>query len=120
MRLVAIAAKERLTGRLAISRHDVPVVIPVNFTCGDGLVFVRLGEGRMASTIAGELVAFEVDEVDRLEHVSWSVLIRGIAREIGLDPSTSFIDDPQPRVPVPGTRLFVIEPDVVTGRRFSG
>ena len=64
VRLLATAAKRDLTGRLAISTPQAPIIQPVNFCYRDHNILIRLGSGHMADNISGALVAFEVDHVD--------------------------------------------------------
>ncbi len=119
LRLVAVCAKGDGIGRLAVSRADAPIVQPVNFTYHDHLILIRLGEGRMADAVGGTLVAFEVDRLDPLASVAWSVLVRGLATLVEEDEEKSLAAfAPQPLVPTPGLILLAVRPDVVTGRRF--
>ena len=118
-RLLAVAAKEIGYGRLAVSREGAPVVVPVNFTWHERQVLFRLAEGFLSSLVPGNLVGFEVDRVDHEAATAWSVLARGLATEIDGPDGPSAALWPHPLVPRPGDRLFVLRPDVVTGRRFA-
>ena len=81
-RLLALAAKEVGYGRLAVSGEGAPIVVPVNFTWHGRRALVRLAEGFLSQVVPGNLVAFEVDVVDREEGSAWSVLARGLATEL--------------------------------------
>ena len=116
VRLLASAAQRGLTGRLAVSTDQAPIVQPVNFAYHDHRVVIRLGPGHLAEVIPGALVAFEVDHVDRAARDAWSVLVRGLTTPWG--DSEPHADTPRPLVPTPGDEFFVIRLDVVTGRRF--
>lgn len=117
--LLAVAAKQGLTGRLGISTQQAPVIQPVNFALHDRGIVIRLGFGNMAETISGALVAFEVDHMDHHAHKAWSVLVRGLASPLeGPEAEATAGVAPIPLVPVPGDTFFVIRLDVVTGRRF--
>jgi len=119
LRLLAKAAKDGLTGRLGVSTEQAPIIQPVVFAYHDRGIVVRLGPGRMAASITGALVAFEVDHLDGTAGVAWSVLVRGLATP--LEESEHFGETdiaPTPLVPAPGDLVFVIRLDVVTGRRF--
>ncbi len=119
VRLLATAAKRGLTGRLAVSTDQAPLIQPVNFTYHDHQIVVRLGPGHLTEVIPGTLVAFEVDHVDRDAREAWSVLVRGLAT--ALDDSGAEADaqaSPTPLVPAPGDMRFDVRLDVVTGRRF--
>jgi len=70
-------------GRLAMSTRGVPEIRPVNFALSGGALIVRTGEGSILSAAQrGEVGAFEIDGVDRLEHTGWSVLVTGKLCEI--------------------------------------
>lgn len=70
-------------GRIGLSIDALPVVMPVNFVVdGDRVVF-RTGTGaKLRQALQGAVVCFEVDDVDRLYHTGWSVLVTGHAAEI--------------------------------------
>ena len=63
LRLLALAAKENHVGRLAVADLQAPLVVPLNFTFHERLVFVRIGPGRVSELAPGALVAFEIDKV---------------------------------------------------------
>jgi|GEM_PF-716647 len=119
LRLLAVAAKQGEVGRLAVSRDQAPLVQPVNFSYRDRQIFVRLGTGAMGSTATGNLVAFEVDHLDRHIGQAWSVLVRGLAMAVdnGERLGSAHLA-PTPLVPSPGDLILAIRLDVVTGRRF--
>lgn len=120
LRLLAVAAKEGSIGRLALSESDAPIVQPVNFAYHEHRVLVRLGEGHMADSADGTLVAFEVDRLDNLHNLAWSVLVRGLATMLTEAECHGLKGvGPQPFVPVPGERILAIRTDVVSGRRFQ-
>ncbi len=107
-------------GRLAVALGDVPLVVPVNYGLIDGDVVFATGEGtKLRTALEKALVAFEVDEIDELAEVGWSVLFVGHAREV-VDP------DELARVQGLGVRSWVsegrdhwvrIERSFVSGRR---
>ena len=120
VRLLALASKKGLLGRLAVSREDVPVVQPVNFVFHDRQIIVRIGPGNMASAVPGSFVAFEVDQVDIDAGRAWSVVVRGLARPITASGEAGDAHpQPTPLVPLPGDIVLGIRLDVVTGRRFG-
>lgn len=67
-------------GRVAISRGEVPVVLPVNFALvgGEIMFFTGLGS-KLNAALQGRTVAFEVDEIDVESESGWSVLVAGRA-----------------------------------------
>ena len=119
VRLLASAAKRGLTGRLGISTQQAPIIQPVNFGYHDHRIVVRLGPGHLADIISGALVAFEVDQINGDTHEAWAVLVRGLASPLGESEREAIAEfAPAPLVPTPGDIVFVIRPDVVSGRRF--
>lgn len=118
-RLLALAAKEGRVGRLGVATDRAPVVVPVNFTLHGGLVLARVGTGYLSRAAAGQLVAFEVDEVDEDTASAWSVLVRGLATLIESPTVAEFEAAGEPLVPEPGDNVLTIRPDTLTGRRFN-
>lgn len=72
----------RELGRLGFTAHSGrPVILPVNYAITDGTIVVRSGRGpKLEAARRGDLVAFEVDEIDLDTRVGWSVAITGRAR----------------------------------------
>jgi transcriptional regulator with XRE-family HTH domain len=71
-------------GRIVVSTASGPEAFPVNFIFTNGHVVFRTSDA-MADTIssvAGGVVAFEVDHIDETMSEGWSVLVRGHARLI--------------------------------------
>ena len=109
-------------GRVAVTIGAVPAVFPVNFRLVDRSIVFRTGTGtKLDAAVRHAVVAFEVDEVDRLYHEGWSVLVVGVANEL---------TDPEPleralQLPLepwaPGDRQFIvrIRLDFVSGRRID-
>ena len=106
-------------GRVGVSIGALPSVLPVNFRLvGDTIVF-RTGAGsKLHAATAGAVIAFEVDDVDPLDHTGWSVVVTGVAEERpGLDP---VVAGAVPRwAPVGTTRVLALPTDVISGRRIS-
>ena len=125
-----IAPEECLTllglayvGRIGVSVHALPVILPVNYVMHDGDVVFRVSSGtKLAAATAGTVVAFEVDHHDPHGMRGWSVLLQGRAEEI-LDPG----EVAQARMlPLHSWALdgtadhFVrIRPTMISGRRFQ-
>jgi len=118
--LLESAAGDGLIGRLAISTDKAPIVEPVAFDYEDRAIVVHPGDGVLADSAPGSLVAFEVDNFDESTLEAWTVLVRGLAtsRE-EVDMWRTPLDRLRSRVPVEVTRLLVVRLDVVTGRRFQ-
>lgn len=67
-------------GRVAMIRGGVPSVVPVNICVADGAVWFRVGPGGLLdAALAGHVLSIEADEVDRVTHSGWSVVVTGRA-----------------------------------------
>jgi nitroimidazol reductase NimA-like FMN-containing flavoprotein (pyridoxamine 5'-phosphate oxidase superfamily) len=111
----------RSVGRLAyVARAGVPELVPVNYQLVDGAIVLRTGPGpKLQAAERGELVAFEVDDVDESTHTGWSVVVLGragrlTAQELGAAAG------PQPWAGGPRQHLVRIVPRRTTGRRLLG
>jgi uncharacterized protein len=106
-------------GRVAVTVGGLPAVFPVNYVIVDGDIVFKTGEGtKLAAALRHAVVAFQVDEIDRLYHEGWSVLAVGTA-EVVTDPD-DLDPDQLPLAPwAGGTRSHVvrIRPELVSGRR---
>lgn len=102
-------------GRVAVaSPGSGPLVVPVNYLLdGEAIVF-RSDLGAKIHAL-NQPVSFQVDQVDALHRVGWSVLVRGIAYEANhwevdhLDLESWAGDGKQ--------HWVRIVPDAITGRR---
>ena len=108
-------------GRIALSVGALPVVFPVNFTLFDGDILIRTGPGtKLKAAATNTVVAFEVDQVDPMDHTGWSVLVQGVTSEI-TDPATLDLARKAPLVPWAqhdGCYLRIAS-QVVSGRRLT-
>ena len=110
-------------GRIAINDDGWPVVFPVNYRVVDR------GRHRwiaIRTRVDGALdhpqarVALQIDGIDPIRHVGWSVLARGILHAVD-EQASDFAErfDPTPWAPDRDSWL-VIEPIRITGRRIPG
>jgi nitroimidazol reductase NimA-like FMN-containing flavoprotein (pyridoxamine 5'-phosphate oxidase superfamily) len=110
-------------GRVVYSERAMPIIVPVNFSLVDGDVIVRTGRrSRLALHAPGNVVAFEVDDIDPSSRSGWSIVLTG---------RISLIRDPEQLAHL-GTlglqtwgatefdRYLSLRPDVVSGRRIAG
>lgn len=101
-------------GRVGLIRGGLPSIVPVNICAADGAVWFRVGPGALLdAALAGDVLCVEVDDVDRMTHTGWSVVVTGRA-EVAADradlPVVSWgRPDADHLVRVPG--------ELVTGRR---
>lgn len=121
LRLLAVAAQRHHIGRLGVSTSTSPIIAPVNFAYHNAGIVCRIGSGALSDKAKGTLVAFEVDQVDEGERSVWSVLLRGLARELSPAEISALGPDelPVPLVHHSGELVIFVRGDVITGRRFS-
>jgi nitroimidazol reductase NimA-like FMN-containing flavoprotein (pyridoxamine 5'-phosphate oxidase superfamily) len=115
LRLLGLAT----IGRMGLSSGALPTVLPVNFRLVGDRVLVRTGRGsKLDAATRNAVVAFEVDDIDPMEHTGWSVVVTGVAREVDL---AEIHPDELVRLTrwAPGEDGLVvaISTDVVSGRR---
>ena len=108
-------------GRVALTVSALPVIMPVFFGVVDESVVFRAEPGStLARAAAGAVVAFEAGEFVVGGHEGWSVMIRGVAREI-VRPELRQSAQALPLRPVTGDHhgdaLLVVPGTTVTGRR---
>jgi uncharacterized protein len=114
--------RETEVGRLAISIAGHPDIFPVNFVIDHGTIVFRTEEGtKLAGSVLGRGVAFEVDGYERTSTQAWSVVVKGAAREIeGMHELFDAVELPLvPWQSGPKHRFVRIVPVEVTGRRFG-
>jgi hypothetical protein len=94
-------------------------VIPVNYVLtAENVVLFRSGPGpKLASAERGDVVAFEVDDIDRERHSGWSILVVGRARRMTGLERDRLVDLPVPWANGPRTQVVAITPSRIDGRR---
>lgn len=106
-------------GRVGLSMGALPAIFPVNYRMIGGDILFRTGEGsKRFAALQGSVVGFEVDRIDPATATGWSVLVVGVAREVGGDDEAPPGSDGI--VPWAGgdrSHLIRIHPEVVSGRR---
>lgn len=115
---LGLLATARL-GRIAITSGALPVILPVNFRLfGDEILF-RTGRGtKLDAATQGAVVAFEVDAMDPLEHTGWSVLVTGVARQVGDDEISERLAGRVPRwAPEGDSCVVAVSTELISGRR---
>jgi hypothetical protein len=69
-------------GRIAVVGADgLPFVVPVNYELAGETVVFRTGTGTKFDALNRHPVAFEIDMIDPLHHIGWTVLVQGVAHE---------------------------------------
>jgi nitroimidazol reductase NimA-like FMN-containing flavoprotein (pyridoxamine 5'-phosphate oxidase superfamily) len=108
-------------GRVGVTIDALPAVLPVNYVMHDGAVVFRTVAGtKLDAATANAVVAFEVDSGGDRPDDAWSVLVRGIARELDEPtllrvaralPLDSWAFDGE------ADHYVRVEPTLITGRR---
>jgi nitroimidazol reductase NimA-like FMN-containing flavoprotein (pyridoxamine 5'-phosphate oxidase superfamily) len=75
----ALLAQHRV-GRIAFTERALPAILPLNYAVVGGRVMLRVRAEGLAARLDGQIVAFEIDEVDDDNHAGWSVVVTGAAR----------------------------------------
>lgn len=97
-----------------------PSILPVTYALVEGRPVFRTGEGTPLAGLDGQRIALEVDRVDHVDHVGWSVLVAGTARVVR-GAAAEPLRAPGP-TPWPGGQrevFVVVTPDHLTGRRIE-
>jgi uncharacterized protein len=107
-------------GRLAIVVNHRPEIFPINFVVDHATVVFRTAEGTKLDWSAGRDVAFEVDGHEPESGEAWSVVVKGLAREIKqMYEALDALELPLfPWHASSKPHIVRIEPEDVTGRRF--
>lgn len=109
-------------GRVGVTMGALPIVVPVNYRLVDDEVVIRTGAGtKLDAATRNAVVAFEVDDMDPIEHTGWSVMVTGIAREVVDEAEIARLSRrPLPHWAPGGTdTIIAISTELATGRRIS-
>jgi uncharacterized protein len=96
-------------GRLIFTVNALPAVRPMNFALDDGLILLRTApDSTVARKVDGQVVVFQVDELDAATSSGWSITVTGRAALV-TDPDAIARYLAVPLAPwAPGTKeLFV-------------
>jgi nitroimidazol reductase NimA-like FMN-containing flavoprotein (pyridoxamine 5'-phosphate oxidase superfamily) len=125
-RLPALSRAECLTllgqrslGRVAYTERALPAIRPVNYALVGSSVLLRTDAAGLGRRLDGQVVAFEVDDVDPESGTGWSVVLTGTARLLG-DPGDLARRDAAPLVTWAGdghdARVCIV-PGEISGSR---
>lgn len=109
-------------GRVGVTIGALPSVVPVNYRLVGDEVVIRTGAGtKLDAATRNAVVAFEVDDMDPVEHTGWSVMVTGVAREVVDETEIAELSRrPLPHwAPGGQDRIIAISTELVTGRRIS-
>ena len=114
-------------GRIAVHADPYPLVVPVNYRlveqpgpgrpAGDAWIAIRTRPGNRIDR-APMFVSFEIDGIDPVHRIGWSVLVAGTLHVVDDEASefrTRF--DPNPWLDDDRERWLVIEAARITGRQ---
>ena len=114
--------QHRRLGRLGITSGALPTILPVNYWSDGESIYVRTSPGsKLDAALRDAVVAFEIDEVDAIEHAGWSVVVTGVAREV-TDPDELATARAAPLArwaPSPDGHVIAISTEMVSGRRMG-
>ncbi len=106
-------------GRLCVTDAGFPLAFPVNYVIDGDDDSLRLLFKTSPTTIIGAyqgLGSLEVDDIDLAAGTAWSIIVRGeIKHMIGQDSGI----EPKPLLTVDRTKLTVLRPTAISGRRFT-
>jgi nitroimidazol reductase NimA-like FMN-containing flavoprotein (pyridoxamine 5'-phosphate oxidase superfamily) len=107
-------------GRLAIVVSHRPEIFPINFVVDHSTVVFRTAGGTKLDWSAGRDVAFEVDGYEPETGEAWSVVVKGLAREIRqMYEALEALELPlHPWHASSKPHIVRIEPEEISGRRF--
>ncbi|HTT87425.1 MAG TPA: pyridoxamine 5'-phosphate oxidase family protein [Acidimicrobiales bacterium] len=109
-------------GRVVFSSDCLPVAIPVNIAVVDDSVVFSTGfGGKFEAARRGDVLTIQADEIDRVYHTGWSVLVTGVA-EVLPDHGALGWAEPlltQSWLRRPDARLVRVPATLVSGRRLE-
>jgi nitroimidazol reductase NimA-like FMN-containing flavoprotein (pyridoxamine 5'-phosphate oxidase superfamily) len=110
-------------GRVGVTIGALPAIFPVNYRMLDGDVVFRTAPGsKLAAATTGAVVAFEIDDHDRVDRTGWSVLLVGPSEVVhDLAVTMSIVEAMlEPWAGDEGrTSIVRIHPTFVSGRRIA-
>ena len=95
-------------GRISINIKALPVIVPVTYRLEDDGIILSMARTEEASAAHGSVVGFQADGFDEDRARRWNVVAIGRPRPVEQPP----ILDEQ-------TRLFRLQPTLLTGRWFE-
>lgn len=102
-------------GRVAFSERALPAIRTVGYTLVGSSLVLSPGSEQLARHLDGQVIAFEVDEIDPADNSGWSVVVTGDARllrhpgELMRQSRVAAFD--------PGALLLRLVPGQMTGHR---
>jgi len=107
-------------GRLVFTQGGLPAVRLVNFSVdGDTIVFASDDGEKFRAAERGDVVAFEVDDIDLDHHLGWTVTSVGHLSVVPPEEAARLrrAGSPRPWAPLHDQRLIRLGAESLTGRR---
>lgn len=107
-------------GRIAYTHGGRPAIMPINYVVSGNDVLLRTDPGSaLALAVEGQVVAFQIDRIDRTTHSGWSVLVVGTAttEDMTHEPPRPSLAGLEPWAEGGRGLLIRIEVDAISGRR---
>ncbi len=105
--------------RIVLSIGCIPVASPVNMVVFDGDVVFAIGrDSKLTSSVYGQVVSVEADDIDLVSGRGWSVLVTGVAVPL-TEPAQVDRVAPllQPRLAEPHPLLVRVPSTLISGSR---
>src|SRR3954462_6877140 len=106
-------------GRVAFTERALPAIRPVNYALIGHHIVLRTQADGLGRRLDGQVVAFEVDDIDAVAGTGWSVVVTGTARLLS-KPGELIRQDAGGPVSLAGAgheATVSIAPGEITGRR---
>ena len=115
--------RSKEVGRLAVVVGGRPLIFPVNYVMDGDVVVFRNDPGTKLTNATLDMVAFQIDGLDRDRHEGWTVMVQGIALDItdGLDEASERQKQLDVRPWAPGAKAHWVRlvPHEISGRRLT-
>lgn len=108
-------------GRVAFTERALPAIRPVNFALVGSHIVLHTESDGLGRRLDGQIVAFEVDDIDGEAGTGWSVVLTGTARLLR-SPDEVAAEDTVPFVSLAGLHhesTVTITPGDISGRRVT-
>jgi nitroimidazol reductase NimA-like FMN-containing flavoprotein (pyridoxamine 5'-phosphate oxidase superfamily) len=106
-------------GRVAFTERALPAIRPVNYVLVGHQLVLRTQADGLGRRLDGQVVAFEVDDIDAEHGTGWSIVVRGTARLLR-SPGELMRQGTVPLMTLAGeghdARVCIV-PGEITGRR---
>jgi hypothetical protein len=105
-------------GRLVYSDRALPFVVPVAFTLDATDIVIRTGRRSDLATHAGNVVAFEADDIASARS-GWTVVVTGRIERVDADAEIARLGDLElpTWVPAASDHYLRLRPELISGRR---